>query len=325
MDFITIDFETATPERHSPCEIGLTFVENDEIRATKSWLIKPPSYPYFNPFNVSIHGITPNDVKDAPEFFDLWNELLPLLRERFLIAHNAGFDFSVLRKTLEFYEIPLPCLDYGCTCVFAKKVWPHFPMYGLKPLCEYNGISFNHHRAGADSEATAKLALKIFANVGISTVGDIVEKLQVNIGRCFEDGYKPCGNIRIKPPRSHTANLSAKNIIADPAKQNPESVFFEKVVAFTGTLSSMSRAEAFQLIADIGGIPSDSVTKNTDYLVVGQQDFRIVGQDGMSSKQRKAIEIAEKGCPIEILSEEDFVKNMALFRFRVDADESFNQ
>jgi DNA polymerase-3 subunit epsilon len=63
MDFITIDFETATPDRDSPCEIGLTFVEKNEIKDVKSWLIKPSYYPYFDNFNMSIHGITPNDVK----------------------------------------------------------------------------------------------------------------------------------------------------------------------------------------------------------------------------------------------------------------------
>jgi DNA polymerase-3 subunit epsilon len=57
MNFITIDFETATGDGFSPCEVGLTFVENWEIKETKSWLIKPKCYPYFNPINISIHGI----------------------------------------------------------------------------------------------------------------------------------------------------------------------------------------------------------------------------------------------------------------------------
>jgi DNA polymerase-3 subunit epsilon len=42
------------------------------------------------------------------------------------------------------------------------------------------------------------------------------------------------------------------------------------------------------------------VTKNTDFLVVGQQDYRVVGDDGMSSKQEKAIRLIEKGSDLEI-------------------------
>ena len=45
MDFITIDFETATTDRDSPCEIGLTFVEKNEIKDVESWLIKPLMVP----------------------------------------------------------------------------------------------------------------------------------------------------------------------------------------------------------------------------------------------------------------------------------------
>lgn len=65
MDFVTIDFETATSQRDSPCEIGLTFVQGGQIIETKSWLIKP-SYTEFDYFNILIHGIRPEHVADKP-------------------------------------------------------------------------------------------------------------------------------------------------------------------------------------------------------------------------------------------------------------------
>ncbi|MEZ4904537.1 MAG: BRCT domain-containing protein [Spirosomataceae bacterium] len=87
-------------------------------------------------------------------------------------------------------------------------------------------------------------------------------------------------------------------------------MFYGRTVVFTGALSSMVRAEAQQTIADIGGIIGNSVTKDTDFLVVGQQDYRVVGDDGMSSKQEKAVKLIEKGSILEILSEDDFLKNL---------------
>ena len=60
----------------------------------------------------------------------------------------------------------------------------------------------------------------------------------------------------------------------------------------------------------IGGIPTDSVTAKTDILVVGQQDYRVVGDSGMSSKQKKAITLLEKGQDIEILSEIEFLSRI---------------
>ena len=79
MDFITIDFETAGVGRDTPCELGLTFVENGKIVETKSWLIKPHCWPEFNEFTVRIHGIQPDDVAVAPEFIELWEEVYPTI------------------------------------------------------------------------------------------------------------------------------------------------------------------------------------------------------------------------------------------------------
>ena len=50
-----------------------------------------------------------------------------------------------------------------------------------------------------------------------------------------------------------------------------------------------------------------SVSKKTDYLVVGEQDEVIVGCDGKSSKEEKAEALNQKGATISIISEKDFL------------------
>ncbi|MDR3227564.1 MAG: hypothetical protein LBT56_07835 [Prevotellaceae bacterium] len=303
MNFITIDFETATSERHSPCEIGLTFVDNGKITQTKSWLIKPINNE-FDYFNTLIHGIKPDDVANEPEFNKLWIEIKPLIENQFLIAHNAGFDMSVLRKTLELYQIPFPTFNYSCSYIFSKKVWQGLPAYDLATLCKINNIDFRHHRAGDDSRATAELCIKAFKISEVSSIDDFPDKLKTTIGQIYDGGYKPSLTKRFYNPKDLT------KIIGDPAKHNPDSIFYGQTVVFTGTLSSMLRIEAQRLIADIGGINANNVTKDTDFLIVGYQDYKIVGDDGMSSKQEKAIKLIEKGSNLEILSEEDFLKNI---------------
>jgi DNA polymerase III subunit epsilon len=303
MDFVTIDFETATSQRDSPCEIGLTFVQDRQIVETKSWLIKP-MYDDFDYFNILIHGIRPEDVAGKPEFDELWSEIRPLIENKFLIAHNAGFDISVLRRTLEAYQIPFPTLNYSCSYIFSKKVWQGLPAYDLKTLCKINKIDLKHHRAGADCKATAELCLKAFDIAGVSTFDDFPEKLKTTIGQLYDGGYRPSETKRIYKSKDLT------KLVGDPTKHNPESIFYGRIVVFTGALSSMVRAEAQQKIADIGGILGNTVTKETDFLIVGQQDYRIVGDDGMSSKQKKAIGLIEQGSTLEILSENDFLKNI---------------
>lgn len=48
----------------------------------------------------------------------------------------------------------------------------------------------------------------------------------------------------------------------------------------------------------------------TEVLVVGQQDYRVVGDSGMSNKQNKAFQLLEKGQDIEILSESEFLSRI---------------
>jgi len=66
----------------------------------------------------------------------------------------------------------------------------------------------------------------------------------------------------------------------------------DKTFVFTGTLNNISRADAEELVRSLGGHPSSSVSKNTDYVVVG---------DDPGSKAEKA-----KKLGVKIISEDEF-------------------
>lgn len=175
LHFCAIDFETATHERNSACEMGICLVENGEIVETKTWLIKPPSFPYFHPRNIDVHGITPEDVQNAPTFEDIWHEAENMMYGNLMIAHNAAFDAGVLRSCLEYYGFFKPKINYLCSISLAKKAWKTLPRYGLKSLAEQHQINFNHHRADADAEVCAKISLLSFERLMISRNDEIKE------------------------------------------------------------------------------------------------------------------------------------------------------
>ena len=181
INFIALDFETATGERNSACELGICIVENGNITETKSWLIKPPSYPYFNPYNVAVHGISPEDVKDAPTFAEVWEEVQEILYGNLMIAHNASFDAGVLRSCLEHNGFYKPKMNYLCSISLAKKSWKNMRSYGLKNLANAHQISFTHHRAGADAEVCAKLSMLAFDSLMITRNEEIKSLLKLNI------------------------------------------------------------------------------------------------------------------------------------------------
>ena len=66
MQFLALDFETATPAMDSPCELGIAVVRDGVVSEVRNWLIKPPQWPHFSPFNMAVHGIRPEEVADAP-------------------------------------------------------------------------------------------------------------------------------------------------------------------------------------------------------------------------------------------------------------------
>lgn len=156
--FTTIDFETA--EGYIPCSIGIAVVEDNKVVKVDNKLIKPICYPHFNWFAQRIHGIHKEDVKDAPTFAEIWNDLLPLLNNTMILAHNAAFDINVLRKTLAYYKIAKPNARYMCTYILARKTWENNQKFSLDFLCNQEHISLNHHHSDSDAQACAKLFLR---------------------------------------------------------------------------------------------------------------------------------------------------------------------
>ena len=79
-----------------------------------------------------------------------------------------------------------------------------------------------------------------------------------------------------------------------------------KHCVFTGTLERMARKQAMQIVADLGGINENSVTKKTNYLILGNNDYCKTIKDGKSNKQKQAEAYKLQGQDIEIIPETVF-------------------
>ncbi len=302
MRFVAIDFETANADRSSACAIGLVLVEGGNIIDKKSYLIRPHEL-YFDPFNVSIHGITEEDVENEPEFDQLWPLITDFFGNRIVIAHNASFDMSVLRHVLDEYSIPYPDLPYSCTRVISKKMWPSLPSHALDVVAEHLAIEFVHHDATEDAIACASIAIQACEKTGADSIENLAQKLEFPTGCLFPGGYRPA---RINFPKSYS--IKPRELVPSTDNQDPEHVFFGKQMIFTGTLQSMPRKNAMQRVVDVGGKCAKTVSWSTDFIVMGQQDYRKLKDGKKSNKMKKAEELVDQGCQIEFLSENDFLE-----------------
>jgi DNA polymerase-3 subunit epsilon len=151
LNFIAIDFETATYSRESACSVGLVKFVNGKTADAFYSLIRPPVL-YIRPDFTEIHGLTVEDVRNAPDFAEVWrNGILPFVRDLPLAAHNADFDMGVLKAALKWYELAIPPLEYFCTLELARSVWPELKSHALTSLGEHFGIVYDAHNALADA------------------------------------------------------------------------------------------------------------------------------------------------------------------------------
>ena len=305
LTFIALDFETATSERASACEVGLAFVKDGKVDASSSYLIQPPGNIY-DSANTAIHGITHDMTEYSPRFSDSWSALDGELRGETVVAHYAPFDMGVIREECKRYGLPLPEFRFVCSCALARYVLPGFYSYGLEPLCNHFGIATEgHHRAGSDALMTAKLLLRLCEVAEVDSIDALVEKYHYRYGS-FEGGnYTPFNHQRDRS-NEFTPDKFAKEYLADASSFDEENPFYNKEMVFTGTMAR-PRHDLMQMVMDIGGHTKDNLTRSTDFLGVGEQDFRIVGESVMSGKQKKAMEMIAKGATLQVLSEAEFM------------------
>jgi len=188
---IAIDFETANEERLSACAIWLAWIENDAVVRREHRLIRPKEM-RFNPHNIRVHGIRPEDVCDKPEFPEVLSEFLPDISGALILAHNAAFDIDVLCDTLREYRQLFPEFGYYCTMDISRRLWPELSSVSLDSVARHFGIKFQHHDPAEDEFACAEIAIVAAKDLGVSEVIDISTKISIQPGLVRIDSYVPC-------------------------------------------------------------------------------------------------------------------------------------
>lgn len=313
LSFVAIDFETANSNRASACSLGMTKVVDGVVVATKYELFRPPEgFDQFDPRNISIHGIQPSDVMHLSRFADVWPSVEEFIGDLPIVAHNASFDLSVLRATLSASEILWPQLEYACTMVMSRSIF-QITSHSLLFVAQSAGVKWEndkHHDALYDSQICAEIVLSIAKIKEINSIYDLLKSLELSIGKIFPSGWDACRSSKKALYSHHPSGedrYSTKDIEIN-LNADPNHPLFGKVVVFTGKLYSMPRPDAWRLVALVGGIPKDTMTKTTNLLVLGEQDpFKLRPGESQSGKFRDAEKLREKGILIEVINETDFL------------------
>ena len=293
LDYTVIDLETTglSPYYDEIIELAAIRVRGGKPCETFQQLVNPQRH--ISDFISELTHITDEMVADAPPIWEALPGYLDFIGEDVIVGHNVGFDVRfVFNNAREHLNRPFPN-DSINTVRIARKALSGFgpTNYRLDTLCDIYGIDgSNHHRALADCEQTYRLYEKMRG--AFESEGQLLSLfVKHNSGK----GHRCC---RIDP-RMIESQVPEEEI----DKDNP---FYGKTVVFTGALEKYPRVQAMQLVANLGGKCAGTVTKATDYLVLGCNDYCSTIKDGKRSNQKKAEEYARKGTGISIIDERTF-------------------
>lgn len=299
--YVALDVETANSFRGSICSIGLVKFQNGKVVDSFYSLINPEED--FDYRNINIHGITQKDILNSPIFPEIRQRIIDFIGTNIVVSHFAQFDIGALKDAYLKYNLDFDDVKFVCSYRLAKLALPGLINYKLKTLTKELNIKLEHHNALSDAKASGLILGYLLSANSYSDIDEFLYNYHYNkTGLHGQYGF----NRQLKG--DYKSNLIYQPTDEEKALMNPDHYFYGLYFCFTGKLERMTRKEANTIVALTGGIPEKSVTKNTNILVVGEQDWRVVGESGLSSKMKKAQSLLENGQNIEIMTEDDFIK-----------------
>ena len=178
--FVVFDLETTgfSPDKNKIIEFGAVKVENGKITDRFSTFVNP-QVPI--PYEIEqLTSINDDMVCDAPTIETILPQFMEFSEGAVMVAHNADFDMSFIKKNCQRQEIPCDktVLD---TVALARVLLPQLNRFKLDTVAKALNISLNHHhRAVDDAECTAEIFIKFIEMLHNSGVDSVDELDQMN-------------------------------------------------------------------------------------------------------------------------------------------------
>jgi DNA polymerase-3 subunit epsilon len=286
LSFVALDFETANAQRGSTCAVGMAVVLDGRVIAAHHHLVRPSAT--LRSFkNTRIHGISEADVRTAPEWPAVREGLLSRIRGLPIVAYST-FDKSVWHSTNQVYGLVDEFAYFDVLRIARNSLT--LDNYKLSTVVEHLGLGpFEHHDPKEDAEMAARVIIALARRAGAASLAVL---------------YEPVSQTSSATSRRPGITLPEPNTAADPS--NP---LFGQRVCFTGDLQTNTRAQAQKLAADLGATVSGGVTRKTTLVVVGEFDPSTLRHgEAVSTKVRRAMELADAGQSISVINESEFLR-----------------
>lgn len=187
--YVALDVETANDFRGSICSIGLVKFQDGTIVDTYYTLINPETS--FDTFNISIHGIKPEDVADAPTFPEVRQDIVDFIGSDIVVCHFAQFDMGALNDVYNKYQLDYDDIKYICSYRLAKVAMPGQLNYKLKNLSKALNIQLDHHNALSDAKASGLILDHLLSANSFFDLNDFLKEYRYDkTGLLGQHGFK---------------------------------------------------------------------------------------------------------------------------------------
>lgn len=297
--FLLFHVESVNENSDAACHLILIPVVDGVQQEPKEYFFNPEA-----PFRCVMSGITEQQVASFPKFSELWPKVQDEFNKfDFAVCTAEGYSARTLSATLNRLNISSTSISY-CNAKAICRRSMNEVAYSLDYL---SYAKFNDWISSDDPIAIARrwceLALMGLSARDEATLPEFLKANRIAPGILSSKEFTPSLCLKDYSKRKeHKFDPSSITVDADP-----EHPLFGMNVVFTGKLEALKRDEARALVVKVGGMAPERLTTETDYLVVGVQDLKVVGEKGLSGKMKSAAKYKEKGFPIEIIDEHDFL------------------
>lgn len=166
--------------------------------------------------------------------------------------------------------------------LLSRRVLPELEHHTLEDLSDYFDVFISHHRALNDCLITH----------------EVVEQLK--------EIARDCPELLEKRPYRKHKSCDLRTLVCDGQHICPDHIFYQRHCVFTGKLEKFTRKEAAQMVVNIGGFCDNTMTHETNFLIVGNLDFMKTVKNGQSSKIKKAQKLMLLHQDLYMISENTF-------------------
>jgi DNA polymerase III subunit epsilon len=178
--FCVVDLETTgAAETDMITEVGAVKVRGGEVLGEFQTLVNPKAH--IPPLIAVLTGITNQMVANAPSVHQVLPSFLSFAHGTVIVAHNARFDVSFLRRACDACEYPFPRWPVIDTAALARQILLRDEVSDCRLATlarHFHAAVTPNHRALTDAQATVDVLhglIERVGNLGVQTIEDLSE------------------------------------------------------------------------------------------------------------------------------------------------------